>query len=254
MGVHAREEAAQRRDAVALADAEHRDVDVGRAGLERAERVRDRAAGVVVAVELDVAVHHAAQRAHQVEHLARVGDAHGVGDADAVDADAVDRVVDGEQVDQVAAEGVLGREADLELLALDEVDDLDRRLDDLGNLLAVRELAQQARGAEQDVDAVDAGLDRDARVLHRAARVGEDLRLQAQVGDGLAVAPAARARRRRGHLEVLDAELVEHLRDGHLLLGGEEGVGELLALAQGGFDDRVLVEAHARCSVNGRSS
>ena len=43
----------------------------------------------------------------ETKALPRIGHAHRVGDADAVDADAIDRVVDGEQVDQVAPKRVL---------------------------------------------------------------------------------------------------------------------------------------------------
>ena len=91
VGIHAGDEAAQRRDAVALADAEHGGVDVGGAGIQRREGVGDGAAGVVVAVELDVAADDAAQGPDQFVHLHGMGDAHGIGDADAVDAHGVDR-------------------------------------------------------------------------------------------------------------------------------------------------------------------
>src|SRR5258705_1704672 len=57
VGVHTCDEAAERRDPVALADPENARVDVCRATFEDAVRVRDRASGVVVSVELDVAVH-----------------------------------------------------------------------------------------------------------------------------------------------------------------------------------------------------
>jgi len=52
--VHARDEATERRDAVALADAEDARVDVRRATLEDRVAVRDCAPGVVVTVEFDV--------------------------------------------------------------------------------------------------------------------------------------------------------------------------------------------------------
>src|SRR6266542_1606917 len=53
--VHPGDEAAQRRDAVALADAEHARVDVRGPALEDAVAVRDGAAGIVMAMALDVA-------------------------------------------------------------------------------------------------------------------------------------------------------------------------------------------------------
>lgn len=153
---HARNEATEGRDAVALANAEHRGVDVGRAGLEGAVGVGDGAARVVVEVALDVARHDAAEGADEVVDLARVGAPDRVGDTDAVDADLVDGAVDRQEVDEVRAERVLGREADLDALALDELDDLDGRLDDVRDVLAVRVLAEERRRANDDVDAVNA--------------------------------------------------------------------------------------------------
>src|SRR2546430_8704865 len=55
--IHPRHETAERRDAVALSDAKDARVDVRGAALEDRIAVRDRAAGVVVLVELDVVVH-----------------------------------------------------------------------------------------------------------------------------------------------------------------------------------------------------
>src|SRR5688572_25521147 len=85
--VHAGDEAAERRDPVALADAEHARVDVSRAALEDRVRVRDRAAGVVEAMELDVRLTDVmAELDRERVALSRRRDADGVGDADAVDA------------------------------------------------------------------------------------------------------------------------------------------------------------------------
>ena len=191
--VHARDQPAQRRDAVALADPKHGGIDVRGTGLQRAEGVGDGAAGIVVAVKLDVAGDDAAQRLDQIENLARIGDAHRIGDTDTVDADLVHGTVDGEQVDQVAAEAVLGREAHFQPLALDELDHFDGRVDDVGNVLAVRELAQKATRAEDDVDAVGARVDGELGVVHVAAHVGEDLRREAERGDALQVGATLRA-------------------------------------------------------------
>ena len=111
------------------------------AGFERAEGVGDGTAAVVVAMELDVAAHDATQRPDQVIDLARVGDADGVSNTDAVDADLVHCAVDSEQIDQVAAEAVFAAEAHFQPLALDELNDFPRRLDNVGDVFAVRELA-----------------------------------------------------------------------------------------------------------------
>ena len=90
----------------------------------------------------------------------------------------------------------LGREADLDALALDKLDDLDGGAGDVRHVLAVRELAQEGRGADDDVDAVDTGLDGDAGVVHVTADVGQDLGAEAELADGLAV-QAGTARWRR---------------------------------------------------------
>ena len=199
---HAGHEAAERGDAVALADAQDRRVDVGGAGLERAVGVGDGAAGVVVEVRLDVAADDAAQRAHQLVDLARPRAAHGVGDADPVHADLVDGRVDGQQVDQVRAERVLAREAHLDAARLDELDDLNGRVLDVRHVLAVAVLAQVRRGADDHVDAVDARLDRHPRVVHVAADVRQDLGLEAQLADGLAVEPALLGRGGTGQFDL----------------------------------------------------
>ena len=72
------------------------------------------AAGVVVGVELDVAVDVAPHQRDQLVHLARRGDADGVGDAHALGAGLVDGAVDADEVVGVGAEGVLAAEAGLE--------------------------------------------------------------------------------------------------------------------------------------------
>ena len=132
-------------------------------------------------MELDVAGDDAAQRAHDLVHAQRVGHAYRVGDADARHADLVHLAVDGEQIDQVAAEAVLAGEPDLQAVALDELDHLDGRLDDLADVASVREPPQQAGGPEQDVQVLDAQLVQEGGDLHlvvrREERVGELLAL-----------------------------------------------------------------------------
>ena len=98
-------------------------------------------------------------------------------------------------------------------------------------------LAQVARGADDHVDAVHARLDRHARVVHVAADVREDLGVEPEPADGLAVQPALLRGRGARQLDVVDPELVQRPRDLDLLLRVEEGVGELLALSQRALDD-----------------
>ncbi len=243
LDVEARHQAPERRDAVPFADPQHRGVDMSGARLEGAEGVGHRATGVVVAVKLDVAIHFLPQAPHQVMDLAGAGHADGVRHAHTVHTCRVHGPVGADQVAALAAEGVLGAEADLDIVRADVLDNLDRRFDHLVHALAVRVLPQMAGGPDDDIDAVDTGLERQLRVAHVTARMSQHLGPQAQARHPFAVVPAATARRRRGELEVLDAERVQEARDLDFLVAVEEGVGELLAFAQGRFDDR-RVGAH----------
>jgi len=164
----------------------------------------------------------------------------GVCDTDSVHTDLVDGAVDGEEVDEVAAERVLGGETDLLALRLDVLDDLDGGVLDVGDVLAVAVLHQVAAGADDNVDTVNTGRDGQLGVAHVASDVGEDLGLEAEVADGLAVEARLLAGGGRGELDVVDAEGIEGLGDLDLGLGVEEGVGELLALTEGGLDDLEL--------------
>ena len=93
---HARDEAAERGDAVPLADAEHRHVDVGGAGRDRLV-ARWRSAQPVSLwpwkpMSQRTALPHLA---YEREDLARRGDPDGVGEADPVDAEPLRGAVDG---------------------------------------------------------------------------------------------------------------------------------------------------------------
>src|SRR6267378_3733895 len=98
VGIHARDETAERCDAVSLADAEHARVDVGGPAFEDRVAVGDRAPGVVVTVELDVAPHVMSQLDGKRVALARARDADGVRDADTVHTHPVHRRVDLEEI------------------------------------------------------------------------------------------------------------------------------------------------------------
>ena len=76
-------------------------------------------------------------------------------------------------------------------------------------------------------------LDGDPGIIHMTPNMCEDFGLQAELADGLAVETRLLTGSRRGELDVVDAEIVQSLGDANLGLGVEEGVGELLALAEG---------------------
>lgn len=63
------------------------------------------------------------------------------------------------------------RTSDLEALGLDKLDDFERSLGDVGHVLAVTVLAEEAGGANDNVKAVDAGLDGQLGVAHVASDV-----------------------------------------------------------------------------------
>ena len=71
-----------------------------------------------------------------------------------------------------------------------------------------------------------------------AAHVGQDLGLETELADGLAVLSRLLGSGRRCEFDVVDAKVIQSLGDLDLGFGVEEGVGELLALTQGGLDWR----------------
>src|SRR5437867_6816358 len=243
--VHPCHEAAERGDAVALPDAEHAGVDVGGPAFENGVAVGDRAPGVVVTVELDVAPHVMSQLDCERIALPRGRDADRVRDADAVHAHPVHCRIDLEEIAFGGAKAVLAREADLLAVIADERDHLAGVLDDLVDALPVAELAQDRGCPKKDVDAIDAGLHGNARVVHVAAHVGEHLRSERQRGNRAAILERLGRSDRRGELDVLDSERIQELRDGDLIRRREMSVRELLALTERGVDDREALERHA---------
>jgi len=196
-------------------------------------------------MELDVAADVMPELDGERVALPRRRDPDGVGDADPVHAHLVDGLIDPQEVALGRAEAVLAREADLLPVVLDELDDPARLDDDLVDALAVREVAEERRRPEEDVDPGHAGLDGDAGVIHMTPHVRKYLCMEAQRRDHPQVFAGLRGRDRRGQLDVLDPEFVQELRDGDLVGRREVGVRELLALAERGVDDRESLDRHA---------
>ncbi len=111
------------------------------------------------------------------------GDAHGVGDADAVHAERGHGRVDAQHVGRVGAEAVLAAEAHLDPGGAHQLDAAAGHVDDLVEVQPVRVGAQPRRGAEQEVDTADAAVDGQADVVGDAARVGEDGGAQPEAGE-----------------------------------------------------------------------
>lgn len=100
----------------------------------------------------------------------------------------------------------------------------------------MRVLAKVRGCANDDVEAIDTGFHSQTGVIHVATDVGEDLGLETELADGLAILSRLLRGGGGGKLDVVDAEVVESLGNLDLGLDIEEGVCELLALAKGGLN------------------
>lgn len=83
---------------------------MGRTGFEGLVRVCNGATGVVVEVRLNVAGHDISQGTNQLVDLTRGRATDRVGDANAVDANLVDGLVERQKVDEVRSERILARD------------------------------------------------------------------------------------------------------------------------------------------------
>jgi len=81
-------------------------------------------------MRLDITAHDPSQRPNQIINLSRIRTPDGIGNADTVDTDLVDGAVDGEEVDELGAEGVFGGEPDLYVFGFDELDDFNGAMGD----------------------------------------------------------------------------------------------------------------------------
>lgn len=162
-------------------------------------------------VRLNVARDNAPQSPNQVVHLSRRSATNGISNTHAVDTDLVHRAVQRQEVDQIRPERVFRREADLQTLGLDELDDLEGGLDDVVHILAMAVFPQVLGSADDDVEAVNTSLDGEPGVAHVAADMGQNLGLEAEIADLLAVIVRLLGRGGRGQLDVVDAEGIEGL-------------------------------------------
>lgn len=135
----------------------------------------------------NIAGHDTPQRPYQVVDLPGACATDSVGNTNAVDTNLVHSAVDGQQIDEVGTERILGAEADLLALALDKLNDFQRRVLDVCHVLSVAVFAEVARGTNDDVETVDTSLDGDFGIGHAASHVSENLGLETKLADGLAV-------------------------------------------------------------------
>ena len=171
---HPGDQSSQGGDSVPLTDTQNRGVDVGGTCLQSGVGVGDGTSGIVVEVALDVTADDTSEGPDEVVNLSRVGASDGIGDTDSVQTDLVDGSVDGQEVDELGSERILGREPDLDPLGLDKLDDLDGLLGDPGHVLAVRVFTEERRGTDDDIDTVNTGLNGEAGVVHVTSDVGQD--------------------------------------------------------------------------------
>src|SRR5439155_5020096 len=174
----------ERRVAAALADAVHADLDLVRAGLDRGQRVRDREAEVVMAVDRDaeaavVRRERAAHREHGLRELFRLRVADGVGDVHDARAGARHLLIHRHEVVDVGPRRVLRRELDLVRVLGRAAHRSDRAIDALAIADAEHPLEMDLARADEDVNAL---------AWRRSERAGS--RIDVAVG---------RARERRDH-------------------------------------------------------
>jgi len=234
---HASHQATERGDTVTLADTENGGVDVGGTSLKSAVGVGNGAASIVVEVGLDIARNDATESTDEIIDLARRSATDGIGNTDTVDADLVNSAVERKEIDEVGAEGILRGEANLKSLGLDILDNLNSGLLNVGHILAVAVLTEEAGSADDDIEAVDTSLNSELGIAHIATDVSQDLGLEAELADGLAIPPRLLRGSGRGQLDVIDAKVVKGLGNLDLGLGVEVGVGELLTLTKSRLDN-----------------
>ena len=127
---------------------------------------------------LNVARNDTTKSSYEVVYLTRRCATNGISDTNTVDANLVDSAVDGQQIDQVRSERVLGRETNLLALALDELNDFESSVLDVCHVLAVAVLAEVRRGSDDDIETIDTSLDSDSGIVHVASYVSKDLGFQ----------------------------------------------------------------------------
>ncbi len=169
---------------------------MGGPSIQRLESIGNSTAGVIVSVELDVAVYATPELTHQLVDLARRCYPHRVCNPYPVHAYRIHGLIEAEEVTWIAPKRVLRTEAHLNTLISHIGDDLQSHVGNLVNVLAVAELAEHGRCADHHIHAIHTGIDRTLCVLDPAADMGQDLGPQAQAGDGLGISIALWGRQR----------------------------------------------------------
>ena len=148
-----------------------------------------------------------------------------------------DATVDADQFTEIGAERVFSREANLNRLALEVINDDGGFLDDLVEVAPVTGVAQLLRGGIEHIDALRATFDGEAYIIKMAADVGDDARTQAELGDPFEVTGTLRRSSGRGQFNILNPKGVKRFGNGEALGAVEAGRGELLTLTQGRINE-----------------
>ncbi|EEQ40972.1 homocitrate synthase, mitochondrial precursor [Clavispora lusitaniae ATCC 42720] len=238
---HTGHQGTQRRDTVSLTNAQNGNVNQLGSSLQSRVRIGNGTASVVVEVALNVTRHDRLQSLDQVVHSSWVGTSNSVGNTNSVDTNLVDSLVNVQQINNVRTERVFGRETNLNALGLDKLNHLNGRLSNVVHVLAVRISSQESRCANNNINTVHAGLHGHSGIVHVTTNMRQDLGLQAQLANGLAVSSRSFRSNRRGQFDVVHTEIVQGLGNLNLLFCGEKGIGKSLALSQSGFDNLELV-------------
>lgn len=106
------------------------------------------------------------------------------------------------------------------------MNDFDGGVLDVCHVFAVRVFSEEGGGANNDVNAIDASLDRDFGIGHITADMSEDLGLETELADGFTVLARLLTGGWGGEFDVVGAKLVQSPCDFNLFGGVEVGIGE----------------------------
>lgn len=139
---HTSHQTTKRGDSITLANTENGGINVSGTGLQSAVSVGNGTASVVVEVSLNVTLDDTPQDTNELVNLAGGCATDRVSNTNTVDTNLVNGRVDGEKVHQVRPEGVFTGESDFNALGLNEVDNFDSGVGNIGHVLAVRVLTE----------------------------------------------------------------------------------------------------------------
>ena len=112
MNIELRDQATERGDTIAFADTHDGNVEAIRTTLQRRDSISNSTSGIIVPVELNTNLWITfSAESDKPLNLSRCGNTNGVGQTNALHSCLNDSVKDGQQVNQVAAKGILSGKA-----------------------------------------------------------------------------------------------------------------------------------------------